>query len=224
MLDYWCEFKISTGIDSKANPENEIIVWNNRKILVGKKPAFYQNWFDAGITKISDIVNQNQDFLKWHELAIKFNLKVPFTTYYDPVNAIPKNWKACLKNPIPNVTHYTTVNTLRTSSIYSSLLNTIFVPPTAETKILRHGFTKHTIQKVYVMPFAVTNEVKIMFQFHNVLRNSNPCYTLSSRHFRKPDMQLMQRRRTNVASPANKLHTNSRFLDSVSRLVVPKNK
>jgi len=40
MLDYWCEFKISTGIDSKANPENEIIVWNNRKIVVGKNLSF----------------------------------------------------------------------------------------------------------------------------------------------------------------------------------------
>ena len=39
VLDYWCEFKISTGIDSKTNPKNEI-VWNNRKILVGKKPVF----------------------------------------------------------------------------------------------------------------------------------------------------------------------------------------
>ena len=53
-----------------------------------------------------------------------------------------KNWKAYLKNPIPNVTHDTTVNTLRTRSIYSSLLNTIFVPPTAETKILSHGFAE----------------------------------------------------------------------------------
>jgi len=37
-------------------------------------------------------------------------------------------------------------------------------------------------------------------------------------------MQFMQRQRTNVASPASKLHSNSRFLDSISRLVVPKNK
>ena len=58
VLDYWCEFKISTGIDSKTNPRNEIM-WNNRKILVGKKPVFYQTWYDAGITKISDILNQN---------------------------------------------------------------------------------------------------------------------------------------------------------------------
>ena len=172
MLDYWLEFKISLGIDPKRNPKNEIL-WNNRKILVGKKTVFYKNWYDAGITKISDLLNQNQDFLKWHELAITFNLKVPFTTYFGLLNAIPKNWKAKLKNPILNVTHDTTVNTLRTSSIYSSLLNTIIVPPTVETEILLHGFTENTIQKVYLMPFAVTNEVKvIMFQYkviHNVL-------------------------------------------------------
>ncbi|RMX57525.1 hypothetical protein pdam_00005789 [Pocillopora damicornis] len=46
VLDYWCEFKISMGIDSKTNPKNEI-VWNNRKILIGKKPVFYQTWYDA---------------------------------------------------------------------------------------------------------------------------------------------------------------------------------
>ena len=118
VLDYWCEFKISTGIDSKTNPKNEI-VWNNRKILVGKKPVFYQTWCDAGITKISDIINQNQKFLKCHEFVMKFNLNVPFITYYDLVNAIPKDWKANLANPIPNVTQDTTVNSLRTSSIYS---------------------------------------------------------------------------------------------------------
>ena len=71
VLDYWCEFKISTGSDSKSNPKNEI-VWNNRKILAGKKPVFYQTWYDAGITKISDILNQNQDFSKWHEFAILY--------------------------------------------------------------------------------------------------------------------------------------------------------
>lgn len=118
VLDYWCEFKISTGIDSKTNPKNEIL-WNNRNILVGKKTVFYKNWYDAGITKISDLLNQNQEFLKLHELATTFNLKVPFTTYYGLVSAISKIWKTILKNPTLNDTHDTTVNTLKTSSIYS---------------------------------------------------------------------------------------------------------
>jgi len=172
ILGYWCDFKFSTDIDPKTNTRNEI-VWNNRKILVGKKSVFYQKWYGAGITLISDILNQNNDFLKWHEFTLKFNLNVPFTTYYGLVNTIPKYWKANLKNPIQCVKYHTTVSTLTTSSIYSSLLKTIFVRSTAETKILRHGFTENTIQKVYLMPFSVTNELKIiMFQFkviHNVL-------------------------------------------------------
>ena len=67
-LDYWCEFKILTGINSKTNPKSEM-VWNNRQILVGKKHVFYQTWYEAGITKVSDVLNQNQDFLKWHEFV-----------------------------------------------------------------------------------------------------------------------------------------------------------
>ena len=173
MLEYWCEFKTSTGIACKTLPKNELL-WNNRKILVENKPVFYHNWYHAGITKISDLLNSNSDFLKLHEFALKFKLNVPFTKYYGLVNAIPKEWKANFKNPAPSVEHNNTpVNTLKTSSIYTALLKTIFISPTAESKILRHGFTKNTVQKVYRIPFAVTNEVKIiMFQYkviHNVL-------------------------------------------------------
>ena len=160
-------------LDCKTHPKNELL-WNNRKILIENKPVFYHEWYDAGIIKISDILNQSSDFLNWHEFAVKFNLNVPFTKYYGLVNAIPKVWKANIKNSILNVEHNTTsVNTLTTSSIDSSLLKTVFVPPTAETKIPRHGIAENTIQKVYLMPFAVTNEVKtIMFQYkviHNVI-------------------------------------------------------
>jgi len=69
MLGYWCDFEISTDIDSKTNPKNEI-VWNNRKILVGKKSVFYLKWYDAGITSIILNLNQTNDFLKWHEFPL----------------------------------------------------------------------------------------------------------------------------------------------------------
>ena len=131
-----------------------------------EKIRFLPKRYDAGITMISDILNQNNDSLKWHEFTLKFNLNVSFTTYYGLVNAIPRNWKANIKNPIQNVKYHTTVSTLTTSSIYPSLLKTIFVRPTAKTTTLRHGFTENTIQGVYLTPFTVTNEVKIiMFQF-----------------------------------------------------------
>ena len=76
------------------------------------------------------------------------------------------------------------------------------------------------------MPFAVTNEVKVILFQYKVIHNVLPARATLYRDgiSESPHIQLMQSRRTNVASPANKLHTNNRFLDSVSRLVVQKNK
>lgn len=110
-----------------------------------------------------------------------------------------------LKNLILNVKHYTTVNTLRTSSIHSSLSSTIFVPFTAEIKILCHGFTENTFQKVYHILFAV------VLHFIEMALKKAPYATCST-----------PKNKINVASPAYKLHSNSQFLDPVSRLVVPK--
>ena len=44
---------------------------------------------------------------------------------------------------------------------------------------LCHGFTENSIQKVYLMPFAVTNEVKIIMFQYKVIHNMLPtCATL----------------------------------------------
>ena len=94
-----------------------------------KKTVFYQNWFDPGITIISDLLKQQGDFLELHDFALKFHLNVPFTKYYGLVAAIPKLWKANLENPTPTVERSNTANILTTRNIYSSLLKSVFVPP-----------------------------------------------------------------------------------------------
>ena len=123
-------------------------------------------------------------FLKWHECTLKFDLNAPFTTYKAWSTQSLKIGKLILKalfrtsnikaNIIALLAPYIT-----TSFIYSSLLKTIFVRPTAETKILRQGFTENTIQKVYLRPFTVTNEVKIIMLQSKVIPNVLPtCATL----------------------------------------------
>jgi len=55
--------------------------------------------------------------------------------------------------------------------VYNLLLKKFFVPPTAETKILKHGFTPETVKKVYELPFLIKYDIKItMFQYM-ILRN-----------------------------------------------------
>ena len=57
--------------------------------------------------------------------------------------------------------------------VYSLLLKKIFVPPTAENKILRYSFSHENIHKVYELPFQIKNDIAItMFQYkiiHNIL-------------------------------------------------------
>ena len=96
-----------------------------------------------------------------------------------------KNWKANLKNPILNIKQGITLNTLRTSYVSSSLLNTILAPPTTGTKIILHGFTENTIQKVYLVPFGVTNEVKVIMVQYKVIHDFQPVLHFIEMAFQK---------------------------------------
>ena len=53
------------------------------------------------------------------------------------------------------------------------MLKKVFLPPTAESKILRYGVNRAILNKVYQLPFQIKNDIKIsMFQYkliHNIL-------------------------------------------------------
>ena len=74
------------------------------------------------------------------------------------------------------------------------------------------------------MPFSVTNEVKIiMFQFkviHNVLPTRATLYRDGI--LESPICNLCNAKEQTLHHPANKLQSNSRFLDPFSRLVAQK--
>ena len=53
------------------------------------------------------------------------------------------------------------------------MLKKVFLPPTAESKILRYGVNRAILNKVYELPFQIKNDIKVsMFQYkliHNIL-------------------------------------------------------
>ena len=53
------------------------------------------------------------------------------------------------------------------------MLKKVFLPPTAESKIFRYGFTQDNIYRVYELPFQIESDIKTaMFQYkiiHNTL-------------------------------------------------------
>ena len=50
-----------------------------------------------GIIHIKDLLNEDSKFLSLADLKAKFNLDVPFTTYYGLLNAIPANWEKSIQ-------------------------------------------------------------------------------------------------------------------------------
>ena len=58
ILDYWCEFKKSSGYGITSHLKNEV-PWKNCNILVDNKPVFYQNWFDKAFFWICINLEEN---------------------------------------------------------------------------------------------------------------------------------------------------------------------
>ena len=91
---------------------------------------------------------------------------------------IPKTWKSSLRNnaaPANGLAPAAPISEqhFSTKLAYSKLLQKRYLPPTAEPRILSHGITKEDIQDVYLLPFRILKEAKlIMFQLkiiHGIL-------------------------------------------------------
>ena len=107
----------------------------------------------------------------------KYNVKSNFLQYYSLLSAIPKEWKTLLKQEcfLPSTEYVPlSIEKLTCKTIYNTLLNhQHFPPPTAEKRLTEYGFNFQERQKIYSLPFRVTNEVKLsVFQYkivHNIL-------------------------------------------------------
>ena len=68
----------------------------------------------------------------------------------------------------------TPLDPFSTKTAYSTLLDKSFLAPTAENRILNHGFTKDNICNIYMLPFHILKEPKlIMFQI-KIIQNTLP--------------------------------------------------
>ena len=69
------------------------------------------------------------------------------------VNAIPKTWKADYKNPIPNVTHDTSVNPKNLFYLLLSFKRHLLSSHCQRIKFCATVLQENTIKKVYLIPF-----------------------------------------------------------------------
>ncbi|XP_078367898.1 uncharacterized protein LOC144651783 [Oculina patagonica] len=160
--------------------ENEIL-WNNHLITIGGKSVFYKKWYDAGVKTLADILDDEGKFLSFAEFTKKYKIKTNFLCYIGLCNAIPKYWREAFNCDPENELVCTEQSTQPTvnSSFWTCqqarlfYVSKAFQKPTAESRLIKAGFSNQNISAVYLLPFKVTKNIKLsMFQFkinHHIL-------------------------------------------------------
>ena len=79
------------------NP-GQIVLFNNREIIIDGKPFFIQEWLSKGIILISDLSDEQGQLLSYQALKTKYNLKTNFLNYCQVRSTIPDSSLAKRKN------------------------------------------------------------------------------------------------------------------------------
>ena len=170
---------IETSVTSKflkrqLSNFGEIPIWYNSLIRINNKPIYYRNWSSEGIFLISDLLEEDSQFLPFDTFKKKFAIKTNFLQYYGVLGAM-SNLKH--KNYCPQTRNVTTDTTsLLTSRDFCKLAYKIFVsqstsiPYKSQEKRLADckscGFDTIDWSKSYTVAFLCTNESKLrVFQF-----------------------------------------------------------
>ena len=149
-------------------------IWNNKFITIDKKMVYLPLWHRAGIKKISDLFDENENcFLPFLSLRNKYTLTCNFLQYHGLISAIPKSWKKLLytNSGVPISPPLQTC-TITCKMLYDKLLTLQNLPPpTSEKKLLSYGITKENFNKIYLLPFKATKEVKLAIFQHKIIHN-----------------------------------------------------
>ena len=89
LLDYFQELTKFSEYDKN----NDLILSNNRRITIERNSVFWKQWFDQGVTFISDLMNSNGKFLTFEEFQNKFEIKANYLHYFQLIAAIPPDLK-----------------------------------------------------------------------------------------------------------------------------------
>ena len=84
IVEIWSQINYDESPRYFAN----IPIWYNSLIRVANKPVFYQNWSNAGINQVKDILDQESNFLKFNDFKTIYKVKSSFLIYYGVVSSI----------------------------------------------------------------------------------------------------------------------------------------
>ena len=69
------------------------ILWNNRYLLISKKPFYWKKWKQQGINTINDLLTKDNTFLSHIDINRIYNVKCNFLDILQIRQSIPSDWK-----------------------------------------------------------------------------------------------------------------------------------
>jgi len=81
-----------------------LVLFDNKEILVGGRPVFIKEWFDSNILPIRDLLNSDGQLLSFQEFKNKYDCNMNFLQFYQVTSAIPRYLviKARKSEPLEN--------------------------------------------------------------------------------------------------------------------------
>jgi len=93
------------------NNFSDMILFNNKDILIPGKSFLFEEWFSKGIRTIMDLLDINGNFLSFEEFKSKYSFKeTNFLHYYQVTSAISNNLLAKAKNTKLSFRHHAKLN------------------------------------------------------------------------------------------------------------------
>ena len=68
---------------------SDLVLFNNKEILVHNKSVYLSNWVENGVISIKDLLNDHGSYLSFQEFSDKFACKTNFLKYYQIISTIP---------------------------------------------------------------------------------------------------------------------------------------
>ena len=141
---------------SATDPQSEHDIlsqtlWNNKYILIKRKPIFFLEFYQKGINTINDLIDDERWFYTWNRLKKKYELdKGLYIKYAGLLKALPANWRKFLKErrtaSISNLSFSTNVrlrqNSVQLDNLAAKIVYEILIQPMKRNRSTIGG-TKH---------------------------------------------------------------------------------
>ena len=88
--------------------EQEMILFNNKEILIDGRTIFYRDWVDKGVLTLHDVIDTNGNFLSFEKFKLQYGIQCNFLKYFQLLSAIPRTLLVkAKKRARPNVNFLT---------------------------------------------------------------------------------------------------------------------